>query len=113
MHDSLYLQDIDFATHIGITPAERALEQMLLVSIELFHPTAEASKTDDMSIDYETVVNAVLELRKTERKTVERLAEDIASMILQKFKPQNGVKVSVRKFPLPTLHSAVITITRP
>lgn len=113
--DSIFLQGIAVPTRIGVPEAERATVQTLLVDIELFLSTKEAAKNDDMTktIDYQAVTDAVVALGKTERKTVERFAEDIAEMILKNFAPKGGVKVSVWKKPNLPLQSASVTITRP
>jgi dihydroneopterin aldolase len=113
--DSIYLKGIELLTRIGVPDAERAAPQKLLVDVELFLSVKDAGESDDVtrSIDYKDVTDAVIALGMTERKTVERLAEDIAKMILKDFKPKGGVKVSVWKKPDLPLESACVTIIRP
>lgn len=113
--DSISLRHIEVRTQIGVPDAERAKPQRLLIDLELFQSTSDVAKTDDLrkGIDYDAVTRAVVELGKTERKTVERFAEDVASMILATFKPTGGVTVSVWKNPDLPLESACVTIHRP
>ena len=113
--DSTLLRNISVWTRIGVPDAERQVEQQLTISIELFHPTENIAKNDDVSrgIDYASVVKCVRELAKTERKTIERFAEDIADMVLSKFKPEGGAKVTVVKKPVLPIESVSVTIQRP
>lgn len=113
--DSILLQSIRVSTHIGVPDAERTRAQILSVDIELFHPAKPVAVSDDVSkgIDYDTVTQTVLALAATERKTVERFAEDIAVELLRTFSPAGGVKVSVTKTPNLPLKDIRITIVRP
>ena len=88
MSDSLIISNLELRTHIGVPDEERLEEQTIEVTIEIFLDTKEAGKDDDVSksIDYQLAVNDVKDLAKTERKTIEKLAEDIADMIINKFK---------------------------
>ncbi len=113
--DSLFIDGLELWTRIGIADEEREKEQRLTVNIELFLDLSPAGTNDDLtrSIDYLAVTQQVRELAKTERKTIEALAEDIAAMILKQFTPAGGVKVSVWKFPIPGVRSVAATIFRP
>lgn len=112
--DSIYLQDIRVPTRIGITTAERHAPQDLYVCLWLQTSIRETAKKDDISvgIDYAKVTEAVVELGKKERKTLERFAEDTAAMVLKTFHPKS-VTVCVEKRPPLPLEAARITITRP
>jgi dihydroneopterin aldolase len=112
--DSLTITDLELWTHIGVPDEERKTEQRIHVTIELLGDLFPVGKTDDVTkgIDYEILTNDVRTLANTERKTIERLAEDIAAMILKSYKPQS-VKVSVFKQPLPGVRGVTATITRP
>ncbi len=112
--DSIFLQDIAVKTRIGVPASERAAEQTLHVSVELFHGLNNVATSDDvrLGIDYQTVTEDILSLATTERKTVERFAEDIAAELIKKFKPDGGVKITVKKTPPLPLASACITIQR-
>ncbi len=112
--DTLSIHDLELWTRIGVPDAERKTEQKMLVAIELIGDLSAVGNSDDVTrgIDYEALVNDVRLLAKTERKTIERLAEDIAAMILKSYKPQS-VKVSVWKEPLPGIRGVKVTLARP
>ncbi|HRH93551.1 MAG TPA: dihydroneopterin aldolase [Candidatus Peribacteria bacterium] len=112
--DSLYIQDLELWTRIGVPDDERASEQRLLVSVELFTDLAPAAKADDVtkSIDYARVAADVQTLAGTARKTLERFVEDVAAMILKTYSPAGGVKVSAQKFVLPNAKAVHATIVR-
>ncbi|MBM3227530.1 dihydroneopterin aldolase [Candidatus Peribacteria bacterium] len=112
--NTLTIHDLELWTHIGVPEEERKTEQRILVTIELLSDLSPVGKTDDVTqgIDYEQLVHDVRVLAKIERKTIERLAEDIAAMILKSYKPES-VKVSVLKQPLPGVRGVKATITRP
>jgi FolB domain-containing protein len=112
--DSLSINDLELWTHIGVPEEERRIEQRVLVSIELSTDLSPVGKNDDVTkgIDYEKIVADVRELAQTERKTIERLAEDIAETVLLKYQSKS-VKVSIQKNPLPGVRGACVTIERP
>jgi dihydroneopterin aldolase len=111
--DSLIIHDLELWTRIGVPEEERKTEQRILVTIELFGDLSSVAKSDDVTrgIDYEQLTNDVRSLATTERKTIERLAEDIAAMILTSYKPQS-VKVSVWKESMPGVRGVMATIFR-
>ncbi len=113
--DSTLLHNISVWTRIGVPKIERETQQELKVTIELLHPTKKVALQDDVKqgIDYAEVVECVKELAKTERKTIERFAEDIAKIILKKFKPEGGVQVTMTKKPTLPLENVSVTIHRP
>ncbi len=112
--DTICIAALEVPTHIGITKEERATEQVLKVSVEMYTDTSVAGTSDDVgdTINYETVANRIKELGTLQRNTIEKFAEDIAQMILNEFKP-TSVKVSAWKYILPDTDGVAITITRP
>ena len=114
MNDVLEISDLEFTTRIGVPDDERNTEQKLLITVKLFLDTRAAGANDDMNetIDYEAVVNSILELRSNERKLIETLADDIAKTVLEQFKPAI-VEVTIKKFVLPNTKEISLTITRP
>lgn len=113
--DSIALKNIEVWTCIGVPDAERTKPQRIHISIELFSPLKAVGDSDDIGrgIDYASITQFIVTLAKTQRKTVEAFAEDIASTILAKYKPEGGVKVSVSKKPELPLEEACVTIHRP
>lgn len=112
--DTILIQDLEVRTHIGVPDKERETEQTLNVSVWIHTDCSAAAQSDDVTdtIDYAVVAKEIESLATTERKTVERLAEDIAQMILRDFKPES-VSVSIDKFILPNAKRVSITINRP
>lgn len=114
MKDYLTITDLELWTNLGVSAEERRLEQRVLLSIELSLETQVAAKHDDIrqSVNYFDLAE---DLRRTlaekERKTIERLAEDVARLVLRKYKPA-FVTVTVKKFALPGARSVNLTITR-
>lgn len=111
--DSIYINRLVVETHIGVTAQERAAPQKLHVSVELYCDTTKAGRSDALedTIDYEAVCNTIKALTTTERKTVEKLAADIADTLLIEFKPKQ-VKVTVWKYILKDTDGVAITIHR-
>lgn len=112
--DSIYIDKLEVSTHIGITEQERSAPQKLHVSAELFLDTKSAAASDDIAdtVDYAAVCDSIKLLAETERKTIERFAEDIATDILTKYAPAS-VKVSVWKYILKDTDGVCVTIVRP
>ena len=112
--DSLSLRNIRVNTRIGVPQEERKTLQEILVSIEFLHPIGAVATVDDPAsgIDYAAAVRLIEGIASTERKTIERFAEDVADTLLKQFKPDGGVRVTVEKRPPLPLESASVTIHR-
>ncbi len=113
MPDTLTIADVELWTRIGVLKEERETEQRLLVTVEISLDAKHAATSDDVkkSINYIDVAQHIKELATTERKTIERLAENIAQMILKKYKPSE-VTVTVKKFVMPGTDHVSLKITR-
>lgn len=111
--DTIVLSDLELWTRIGVTEDERASEQRVLVSVEMAIDARKAAARDDhrLSIDYAEVARDIRALGATDRRTIERLAEDVAATILRKHRP-TWTAVAVRKFALPGLRAASVHIVR-
>ena len=109
MEDTLRIKNLELWTHIGVTEEERTKEQRLLIDISL---QIKVPNKDLISIDYEKVAKDIRALGGKERQTIERLATDVADMILKKYSLES-VTVTVKKFPLPGIKHVSLTITRP
>ena len=112
--DSIRINDLEVWTRIGVPDEERQAEQRLLVSVEVCVDTRAAAKEDDVrqSINYVDVTEDIRALAATERKTIERLAEDIAQMILRNDRAES-VSVTVKKFAIPGTTHVSVSIRRP
>ena len=111
--DTISIAGLEVKTHIGVPDSERASEQSVWVYVEMKVDAKKAGESDNIedTIDYEAVANRIEELAKTERKTAEKFAEDIAKMILSEFTPMS-VKVSIKKKILPNAEAVFVTVDR-
>jgi FolB domain-containing protein len=114
MSDRLAIIDLELWTKLGVTAEERSKPQKISVSVWMDVNAKTAAASDDVTktIDYAAVARDIEALMTTERNTMERLAEDVAAMILRNYKPKN-VTVNVMKFVLKNAKGAHITIDRP
>ena len=112
--DEISIQSLSVETCIGVTEQERASKQTLKVSLKISCDTSKVAASDAIedTIDYEQVANAITNLAATERKTIEKFAEDIATEVLENFGAAS-VDVTVEKFILPNTEAVSVTIHRP
>lgn len=113
MNDRLLLR-LTLSTRIGVTAGERREPQEILVSLAMDSDLRAVAKADDPAagVDYAELTEEIRGLAKTERKTIERLAEDIATHVLKRF-PVSWVSVTVsKKPPLEGVEEAGVTIER-
>ena len=97
--DKIFIKDLLARGIIGINESERANPQDILINITMFTNTHAAGLSDDIHdcINYRTVSKKALAIaEKAERLTVEALAEDIATMVLE-FEHVEKVLVCVEK----------------
>ncbi len=100
---------------LGVTAKERVKVQTVDCHLWYCVDAAKTAHTDEVSAtsDYALIVLAVQEGIKSEYKTIERLAEDVATIVLRQTKV-SLVTVNIEKHPkdFPGL-TASITIDRP
>ena len=99
---------------MGVPEAERAQPQRLLLTVKMDHDLSKAAKSDGIAdtIDYFTVSQRLLKFGDGRNwKLIEKLAADIADMILAEFKPQN-VTVEVKKFPIPQARHVAVVVSK-
>jgi 7,8-dihydroneopterin aldolase/epimerase/oxygenase len=92
--------DLEVFYRVGVPDAERARPQGLMLTVELESDFSAAARTDSIAdtIDYFAVSQRLLKLGEgREWKLIEKLAADIADLILSEFNPQS-VTVEVKKF---------------
>jgi FolB domain-containing protein len=112
--DTITIADLEVHFRVGVPDEERARPQRLLISVEMGLDFSAAAQDDDLrrTIDYYAVSRRVLALGEgREWKLIERLAADIASMILAEFRP-DLVSVEVKKFILPEARHVSVRLTR-
>ncbi|MGA9778508.1 MAG: dihydroneopterin aldolase [Verrucomicrobiia bacterium] len=106
--------DLEVFYRVGVPAAERARPQRLLLTVEMDHDLSKAAKSDGIAdtIDYFAVSQRLLKFGETRNwKLIEKLADDIADMILAEFKPEN-VTVEVKKFPIPQARHVSVRFTK-
>lgn len=106
--------DVEVFYRVGVPDAERAQPQRLLLTIEMEFDFAKAAKSDSIAdtIDYFAVTQRLLKFGDGKSwKLIEKLAADIANLVLSEFKPQS-VTVEVKKFPIPQARHVAVSLTR-
>jgi dihydroneopterin aldolase len=106
--------DLELHYRIGISEAERAWPQRLLVTIEMETDISAAIKSDDIrdTINYFDVAQMLFKWGKNRQwNLIERLADEMADLILKKFQPER-VTIELKKFPLPESKYISITLTK-
>jgi dihydroneopterin aldolase len=97
------LVDLEVFYRVGVPDAERAEPQRLLLTVEMEADFTRAAATDDLTatIDYYAVTQRLLKLGEGRYwRLIEKLASDIAEIVLQEFKA-TAVTVEVKKFISP------------
>ncbi len=106
--------DLEVQYHVGVPDEERAHPQRLLITVDLTHDFSSAALTDRVTktIDYFDVSQRILQFGQDRSwKLIEKVAVDIADMILGEFRPE-AVTVTVKKFVLPQANHVSVSITQ-
>jgi dihydroneopterin aldolase len=106
--------DLEVFYRVGVPEAERAQPQRLLLTVVLAADFTAAAQSDGIAdtIDYFAVTQRLLKFGTgREWKLIEKLAADIAEMILKKFQPQS-VSVEVKKFIIPQAKYVSVKLER-
>ena len=101
--DTVFVEDIRFYGHHGVTDAQRSVGAWFSVDVELALDLTPASLSDDLraTADYAEVARRVVEIGTKERvNLMERLAALVADDLLREF-PVQAVRVRVRKLTPP------------
>ena len=114
--DKVLIKNLQVETIIGIFNWEREVRQVVSIDLEMEFNNKVAAKSDDIedALDYKKIgkrVSSYVEISKF--KLVERLAEQIAKLVLKEF-PVSSLTISVTKpGALRGSESVGISITRP
>jgi len=95
--------DLEVFYRVGVTDAERAAPQRLLLTVEMLFDFGSAAVSDrvERTIDYHAVSQLLLTYGEGRSwKLIERLVTEIADAILSGFKAQ-AVSVEIKKFAIP------------
>lgn len=98
--DRIVVADLPLRTRVGVTDAERAEEQDVLIDVELSLDLSQAGRTDALehTIDYEGVCDVVAStVRARAHRLIEAVAESCAAEVLSAFPSVVEVHVRVRK----------------
>ena len=106
--------DLEVAYRVGVPDEERATPQRLLLTIEMDFDFSRAAQTDSIAdtIDYFAVSQRLLKFGDGQSwKLIEKLAADLASLVLSEFKPES-VSVEVKKFVIPQASHVLVKVER-
>ena len=112
--DTIVISDLEVFYRVGVPDTERARAQRLLVTVEMQQDFSAAVATDSVekTIDYWAVSQALLKFGEgREWRLIERLAADVAGMIISKFRAAS-VSVEVKKFVIPEAQFVSVRIER-
>ena len=112
--DTITLTDLEVHYRVGVPDAERAQPQRLLLTVEMRHDFTRAAAGDDLreTIDYYAVSRRLLAFGEGRSwKLIEKLAADIAAMVLAEFGAA-AVTVEVKKFILPETRHVSVLLSR-
>ena len=112
--DTITISDLEVFYKVGITEAERATPQRLLVTVEMTHDFTSAAARDNLAdtIDYFAVTQRLLNLgQDCHWELIETLASDISATVLDEFKP-GSVVVEVKKFIIPQTRHVSVKLRR-
>ena len=112
--DTITIEDLSVFYCVGVPDEERAKPQRLLLTVEMVLDFSYAVATDDLTrtIDYQAVSLKLLRFGESRSwKLIEKLAADIAEMILSEFKPQS-VAVGVKKFIIAEARYIKVSLAR-
>ena len=114
MRDTIVIEALELAAHIGVPDTERAERQRLTVSLRLEPRHGFAALDDELSrtVDYFAVCEAIKALATARpRRLIETLAGEIAMLVLRDFAVAS-VEVELRKFILPDTAFVAVRLRR-
>jgi 7,8-dihydroneopterin aldolase/epimerase/oxygenase len=106
--------DLEVFYRVGVPDVERAQPQRLLLTVEMETDFSHAAKSDGIAdtIDYFAVTQRLLKFGDGKSwKLIEKLAADIADIILAEFKPLL-VSIEVKKFVIPEARYVTVKIEK-
>lgn len=112
--DTIIIADLQVSYHVGVSDAERAEPQRLLLTLEVQHDFTGAVAGDNLAetVDYDALCQRLLGFGEgCHWHLIETLAADIAAMVLEDY-PARGVTVEVKKFCIPEARHVSVRLTR-
>ncbi|HEX9644452.1 MAG TPA: dihydroneopterin aldolase [Acidimicrobiia bacterium] len=98
--DQIHIRDLSVRGIIGINPDERVNEQEILVNATLWVDSSPAAASDDIAdaVNYRTVTKAIIaHVAQGRPMLVERLAQEIADLVLASEPRVEEVDVTIEK----------------
>ena len=86
--DIVYIRDLRIETIIGIYDWEREVKQTISLDLEMAHNISKAAESDDIqyALNYKSIAKRLIKfVEQSEFLLVERMAEDIASIVRDEF----------------------------
>jgi len=112
--DKIIITDLEVEARIGITEAERARVQRLLITVELERNLAVAGRadTETATTAYDRIADLIRQVvSERPRQLIEAVAESIAQAILSR-RLANAVVIKVKKFSVPGTRHVSVEIRR-
>jgi len=112
--DKITICNLEVFYHVGVPDEERARQQRLLLTVEMACDLSVAVASDGLTgtIDYAAVAQRLVKFGEGRSwKLIERVAAEIAEMILNEFRAQ-AVLVEVKKFILPETRYVSVSVIR-
>ena len=115
--DKLFIKNLHLQTVIGVYPHERNAPQELIINVTLFTDTRAAGRSDDLTdaVNYAAVAERITQYSPTTApKLLEKLANDLADMILREFTAVSRIRLHIEKPAAlhPLAQAAAIEIER-
>lgn len=115
MSDFLTIHRLRVPCHIGVPDAERAVAQVLEISVSFKADAVSAAAASDdlhLTTNYFDVSERIKDIaRARPRRLIETLAEDLATTLMQDF-TLPSIEVEIRKFILPDAEAVSLSIKR-
>lgn len=111
---NIILADLEVFYRVGVTEAERALPQRLLVTVEIELDQGRATVTDELAdtVDYHAVARQLTQFGQGRSwRLLEKLAADLTNFLLEQHRPRS-VTVEVKKFVLPETRYVAVRLQR-
>jgi dihydroneopterin aldolase len=86
--DIVYIRDLRIETIIGIYDWEREVKQTISLDLEMAHNISKAAESDDIqyALNYKSIAKRLIKfVEQSEFLLVERMAEEIASIVRDEF----------------------------
>ena len=112
--DCIHIEGLEVLAHVGVSEAERAAAQRLILNITYWPSQPTAALQDDITrgVDYAAVGAAAKTfVQSRSDRLIETMADALAAHLLEAF-PIRQVTIELRKFILPEVKFVSVTVKR-